>query len=82
MRKTTRLRFWIEAGTATLTGLLLLITLIWKDWIEIVFYVDPDGGNGSLEWWSVGTLLVFTLMLSGLARREWRRLQTSGADGE
>ena len=77
MIKGIRLRFWIEVGMATLTGILAVITLIWKDWIEILFHVDPDSGNGSLEWMIVGILLVVTITLFFLARYEWRRAQTS-----
>jgi hypothetical protein len=30
-------------------GILGAITLVWADWIETVFGVDPDGGSGSIE---------------------------------
>src|SRR4051812_50179153 len=43
-------RFWIEAGTAVATAVMALLTLVWPDWIELIFRVDPDGGNGALEW--------------------------------
>jgi disulfide bond formation protein DsbB len=77
MKAALRLRFWLEAGVATLTGVLFVITLFWHDWVEIVFGVDPDRGNGLLEWSMVGALLVVTIALTALARFEWRRAQTS-----
>ncbi len=50
MRKTLRPLFWLETSMATITGILFLITLVWRTWIELVFGVDPDKSNGSLEW--------------------------------
>ena len=76
MKDVLRLRFWIEAGFATLTGVLFVITLFWHDWVEIIFGVDPDQGNGLLEWSIVGALLVATIVLTVVARFEWRRAQT------
>ena len=77
MKAALRLRFWLEAGAATLTGVLFVITLFWHDWVEIIFGVDPDHGNGVLEWSIVGALLAGTIALIVLARFEWRRAQTS-----
>jgi hypothetical protein len=77
MKITMRLRFWFEAGMATISSILLVITLLWEDWIEIVFGISPDGGDGSLERWLVGTLLVVTIMLFVMARNEWRRARTT-----
>jgi hypothetical protein len=77
MSKTPRLRFWIEAGIATVTGILFVITLAAPNWIERVFGIDPDGGNGSLEWLIVGVLLIATVALSIAARNEWRRTETA-----
>lgn len=68
-----RLRFWLETALALITGALCVITFIWNDWIELVFHIDPDSGNGSFEWFIVGALLVITIALIVLARYEWRR---------
>ena len=38
--RSTRL-LWIERGLAVASGLLFVVTLISKEWIEIVFGVDP-----------------------------------------
>jgi hypothetical protein len=66
-------RFWIEATLAALTAFLFFLTVAWKEWIEAAFRVDPDGGDGSLEWAIVGGLLVVSLALAALARAERRR---------
>ena len=73
MSRTVRIRFWIEAGLALLTAGLFVLTLISREWIELLFRVDPDGGDGSLEWVIVAVLLVATAVFSWLARVEWRR---------
>lgn len=78
MRRGLHIRFWVEAGLAALTAFAFLLTLIWRDWIEVVFEVDPDGGDGSLEWLVVLALLVTSATLAMLARAEWRR-QAAGA---
>lgn len=77
MKRAMRFRFWLEICMATITGILFVVTLIWRDWIEIVFHVSPDNGSGSVEWLIVGVLLVVTITLSVLARYEWRRAQTT-----
>lgn len=68
-----RHRFWIEAVLGLVAGILALATLFWRDWIETVFRVDPDRGNGSAEWLVVLTLAVITVTMTIAARREWRR---------
>jgi hypothetical protein len=65
--------FWIEAALAGISGFLLLLTAVWRDWIEGVFGVDPDHHNGSLEWLLVALLLLATLAFGALARGEWQR---------
>jgi hypothetical protein len=75
MLRSLRHRFWIEAVLASTTGVLAVVTLLWHDWIEAVFGVDPDKGNGSAEWLVVVILaIVFVIMVVG-ARLEWRRAQ-------
>jgi hypothetical protein len=79
MRKALRRRFWVETGLAIVTGVLFVITLVWRDWIEIVFRVDPDSQSGTLEWWIVGALLVITITLLALASYEWRRVRVASS---
>jgi hypothetical protein len=69
----TRARFWIEAGLAVVSVLLLLTTLVSREWIEVVFGVDPDHGSGSLEWLAVGGVALVAVVFSVIARVEWRR---------
>jgi hypothetical protein len=71
--KHPRARFWVEAGMASLTGSLAVLTLVWRDWIEGVFGFDPDHHNGSFEWGLVAVCLVATVALASLARREWQQ---------
>ena len=73
-----RARFWIEAVLAALTIVLFVLTLVTRNWIELVFGVDPDASSGALEWLIVGGLFVLAVAFSAMARVEWRRAQTSG----
>jgi hypothetical protein len=73
MRNALRRRFWPETGMAIVTGIFFVLTLVRRDWVELIFNIDPDQGNGSLEWLIVGALLVLTIVLFALAAFEWRR---------
>jgi tetrahydromethanopterin S-methyltransferase subunit E len=77
MRNALRRRFWLETVVSIITGILFVITLILKDWVEIVFRVDPDNNNGTLEWLIVGAILVVTITLFILAGYEWRRARAT-----
>lgn len=77
MRKTLRRRFWLETGMAIVTCVLFVVTLLYRDWIEVVFGVDPDNRSGALEWLIVGVLFVVTIALFTLARYEWRRARAA-----
>ena len=68
-----RRRFFVEAGLAGAFALLFLVTLVWPDWIELVFEVEPDGGDGSFEWEFVVMFAVIAVAAAALARMEWRR---------
>ncbi|MBB5502185.1 ABC transporter permease [Paraburkholderia sp. MM5384-R2] len=72
MSKLTK-RFWLECSLAVVSGAALIVTLIWPRWIEMIFGVEPDVGNGSAEWGVTIGLAVFTTLLVTLARREWSR---------
>lgn len=73
----TRALFFVEAAVAALLGCLTVLTLAWRDWIEGIFGVDPDRHSGSLEWLIVVALAVSFVVLTIVARREWRRLAST-----
>ncbi len=62
----------IEVALALLSLGLLVLTLAWSDWIEALFRIDPDHGDGSLEWAVVGLTAVSAVVFSGLAAHRWR----------
>lgn len=73
MNGRVRSRFWLEATMGAVSAGLFVLTLITREWIEVIFGVDPDNGSGTLEWAITGVLLLTTLGLLITARTEWRR---------
>ena len=73
MVSTLTKRFWLECSLAVVSGAALIVTFIWPRWIETIFGVEPDAGNGSAEWGVTVGLAVFTALFLMLARREWNR---------
>ncbi len=65
--------FWLQAALTLASGSLLMLTVLWKDWIEALFGVDPDQYSGWVEWLIVAILLVLTATFGLLAHSEWRR---------
>jgi hypothetical protein len=52
--------------------MLTILTAVWPSWIEGLFGVDPDGGNGRVEWWIVAVLAVITIAAAMRTRRDLR----------
>jgi hypothetical protein len=73
VRKQLRRRFWVEMGVALASMALLCVTVLWSDWIELVFRVDPDDASGALEWLILAAACAVAVAFLGLARAEWRR---------
>nr|HXS66585.1 hypothetical protein [Streptosporangiaceae bacterium] len=69
------LRARIEIVLSALLGAATILTAVWPDWIEGLFGFDPDGGNGTAEWWIVAALAVTTLAVAALARRDRRAVR-------
>jgi hypothetical protein len=61
-------RFWIQAALALLSLVLACVTLVSREWIELVFRVDPDRGSGALEWAAVVVLALLAVALGAGAR--------------
>lgn len=64
----------LESAIALFAGSLGVITVFWRDWIEILTGWDPDHHNGSAEWLIVIALLTVAAVAAIAARRSWRAL--------
>jgi len=71
-----RKRLRLEVGLAILSVLLFVATPLWPEWIEIVFGVDPDYGNGSIEWLIMELTAISAVIAIFLARADWRHLRS------
>jgi hypothetical protein len=80
VRADRRVRVWTERVLACLSALLAVTTLVWQEWIEFVFRVDPDRGSGALEWAVVGACVAVSVASGALARRETSKALVPLAD--
>ena len=79
MKTRLPLRFWIESAFGLASAVLLAMTWVWPDWIERLFGLEPDAGDGSAEWgWAVA-FAIATLVLFVDAGRAWRRAAREAA---
>ena len=74
-----RLRFVIESAVAVTSFVAFLLTLLAREWIEIVFRVDPDHRSGLAEWRLAGGLLALALVALVLAAVDRQRLRSVSA---
>lgn len=72
-----RVRLALEIAMGALAGVLALVTLVTRDWIEAIFGVDPDAGSGAVEWLLVAALVVVAAACGLIARAEARRYQAA-----
>ena len=72
-RQRVRRRFWLECGLGGLSCLLAIGTIVWPEWIEILFGVDPDHGNGSVEVLVTVVTVALSLAFVVASRLEWKR---------
>ena len=59
---------------ALCAGILGILTIFWRDWIEVLTGWDPDQHNGTVEWVVVVGLLAVAVVMGLAARRYWKRL--------
>ena len=79
MQKGLRIWFYAETIIGVFATALFVYTVFMRDWIETLLHVDPDQGQGWVEWMIVGALLVVAIISGYLARREWRRAAVAAA---
>ena len=70
--RTAGRRLRVEAGACAVSGLVLVLTVLWPDWIELVLGFDPDASSGALEWGIAVAAAAATATFLLLARRDWR----------
>ncbi|MEU5265807.1 hypothetical protein [Amycolatopsis sp. NPDC021455] len=73
-----KVRRWISGVLAAVSAVVLVLTLSWPDWIEEIFGVAPDSGDGSAESLLVVGLAAVTVASSADAGLLWWRLRHSG----
>lgn len=74
MRVKTSLRFWVELAAGTASMIMVAVTSLWPQWIEVVFGLAPDAGSGETEWGLTVGLCIFAVVMFVAARLEWRRI--------
>ncbi len=77
MARRVRYRFWVELAGTVASLFVTILTLVNKEWIEVMFHVDPDAGSGLLEWALVILTGGLTVLLSLALRAEWRRTRAA-----
>ena len=73
------LRVRIEIAVSALLGAATILTAVWPTWLEGLFGFDPDGGNGSAEWWIVAVFAVTTVAAIALTRHDLRAARRAAA---
>jgi hypothetical protein len=68
-----RRRFWIAVALGCISTALAVLTLFTREWIELIFRIDPDGGSGALEWAIVVATGLIGVVCATWARVEWTR---------
>jgi hypothetical protein len=76
--RTVRFRLALESALAALTAALAVTTLLWHDWAETIFGIDPDRGGGEFEIAVTVLLAAATIGFALAARVEWRRRLAPG----
>ena len=73
MRGRLRILFYLESVVALASVALLIGTLVWRNWIEIGFGLDPDQNSGLAELAVVAVCIAIAIVCTLSARWEWRR---------
>jgi len=70
-----QVRIWLERVLCGITGVMGIVTIFYRSWIEALFGWDPDHGNGSVEWLIILGLLAVSAVFYSLSRAEVRRIR-------
>jgi hypothetical protein len=63
---------------ALVSAVVAVLTVFVRDWLEVVFRVDPDAGSGALEWVVAAAFAGVAVVFAARARaRQVRRTAAS-----
>ena len=65
-------KFWLATLLAGTSAVAVALTLAMPGWIETVFGVEPDGGDGSAEWGLTFVFVLLTAAFVAIAGRVWQ----------
>jgi hypothetical protein len=66
-------RFWFQTALAVVGTALFLLTIVTREWFELLTGIDPDGGSGALEFGLAFALLALAAVSAFTARRSYVR---------
>lgn len=75
MTKARNTLITVEAALAGVAGLTAIVSVFWRNWLEVLFRWDPDRHNGTAEILIIVGLASFALLLGCAAR--WQTLRWS-----
>jgi hypothetical protein len=70
----SKVRVQLEMAVALCAGILGILTIFWRDWIEALTGWNPDQHNGGMEWIVVGVFLAVAVAMGLAACRHWKLL--------
>ena len=73
MRRRVGVMFWLEAVLASFSAFIVVLTLVWHDWIEGILWLRSGSAQRLLRMGAGRRLPGSDCALGALARREWRR---------
>lgn len=68
-----RARFLTGAAVPAAISFMAVLTAIRHNWIELLFGIDPDAGNGALEWTFVLVPALIAVASAVVAYRKWNQ---------
>lgn len=66
-------RIWVEVALGFMSAILLALTILLPDWMEMLVGLAPDAGDGSAEWGLTLSCATVAVLMFGFAGRTWRK---------
>lgn len=66
-------RVWVELALGLTSSVLLALALLSPRWMELLFGLAPDAGDGSAEYGLALVWATVSFLMFGLARYTWKK---------